>query len=407
MGVTSSATPATPPTPTGVLLIGLGAIGQTHARALESVHESPESPDSAPRAGVVAGVVAGVDIDGARTLRFRGVDRPVYRSVREASEAHAPAIVVIATPTGTHASVCEQAARYFPAARLLVEKPAAATLGDARRILSGIGGRQPVDVAYHTSLAPEVTWGQQALAASRPSDLLSAESFFADPYYDDFERAAATLGNSWLDSGINALSVLARFATIVKRESLRRIGAERQSIFEAHLTCHRDGRPVDALLVTSWHVADPAKTTRLRYASGIELLMDHTAVAAYLLRDGRIEAAFGADRSIPRRDRHYRALYQRWLSSGSPTLPPETGLHLHELLLGELRRVTPNIRKTRQIIVNGRSLSPPARIALALGFADASSCSSYSSYSRHASTELAASAARSLRPSPSPDASAR
>jgi len=194
-----------------------------------------------------------------------------------------------------------------------------------------------VDVAYHTSFAPEVTWGQQALAASRPGPgaLLSAESFFADPYYDDFERAAATLGNSWLDSGINALSVLARFAAIIRRESLRRIGTERQSVFEARLSCNRDGPPADALLVTSWHAADPAKTTRLRYASGIELLMDHTAVAAYLLRDGRIEAAFGADRSIPRRDRHYRALYQRWLAEGRPTLPPEISLQLHELLLAE------------------------------------------------------------------------
>jgi hypothetical protein len=149
-------------------------------------------------------VVAGVDVDGSKTLTFLGADRPVYPSL-----------------------------------------PAAAALGDARRILSDIGGRQPVDVAYHTSFAPEVTWGQQALAASLP--------------------------------GPGAL-----------------LGAERQSIFEAHLACQRDGPPVDALLVTSWHVADPAKTTRLRYASGIELLMDHTAVAAYLLRDGRIEAAFGA-----------------------------------------------------------------------------------------------------------------
>jgi predicted dehydrogenase len=334
-GVSGSAKPATatatPATPAGVLLVGLGAIGQTHARALESAAES----------GRPADVLAGVDVDGARTLRFRGVERPVYPSLREASEAHAPAIVVIATPTGTHAAVCEHAAAYFPQARLLVEKPAAATLGDARRILSGIGGRQPVDVAYHTSFAPEVTWGQQALAASRPGPgaLLSAESFFADPYYDDFERAAATLGNSWLDSGINALSVLARFAALGQRESLRRIGTERQSIFEAHLTCRTDGAPAeapaDALVVSSWHAADPAKTTRLRYASGIELLMDHTAVAAYLLRDGRIEAAFGADRSIPRRDRHYRALYQRWLAEGRPTLPPEISLQLHELLLAE------------------------------------------------------------------------
>jgi predicted dehydrogenase len=311
-----------------VLVVGLGAIGQTHARALEATPS--------------ADVVAGVDVDGSRTLTFRGADRPVYPSVREASEACEPGLVVIATPTGTHAAVSEQAARWFPEARLLVEKPAAATLADARRILSGIGRRQPVDVAYHTSFAPEVGWGQRALSDRRSElgDLVSAEMFFADPYYDDFERAAATLGNSWLDSGINALSVLARFATIVKRESLRSIGTERQSIFEARLACHGSGsgaggRPARALLVTSWHAADGAKTTRLRYASGIELLMDHTAVAAYLLRDGGVEAAFGADRSIPRRERHYRALYHWCLTEGQPALPPGVGLHLHELLLGD------------------------------------------------------------------------
>ena len=76
--------------------------------------------------------------------------------------------------------------------------------------------------------------------------------------------------------------------------------------------------------MTSWHATDGAKTTRLRYASGLELLMDHTAVAAYLLRDGRVEAAFGADRSIPRRERHYRALYHWCLTEGQPRCPPES-----------------------------------------------------------------------------------
>ena len=320
--VTSVTRSTGPRTSTRVLLVGLGAIGETHARALEVTPS--------------ADVVAGADVDGSRTLEFRGADRPVYQGLREAAEACAPDLVVIATPTGTHAAVCDQAARYFPGARLLVEKPAAATLGDARRILSDIGRRQPVDVAYHTSFAPEVSWGQRAIE-ERPElgDLVSAELLFADPYYDDFERAAATLGDSWLDSGINALSVLARFATIVRRESLRSIGAERQSVFEARLRCRAGRRPAEALLVTSWHAVDGAKTTRLRYASGIELLMDHTAVTAYLLRDGRVEAAFGADRSIPRRERHYRALYHWCLTEGRPAFPPDTGLHLHELLLGD------------------------------------------------------------------------
>jgi hypothetical protein len=55
--------------------------------------------------------------------------------------------------------------------------------------------------------------------------------------------------------------------------------------------------------LTSWHVTDPAKTTRIRYRSGAELVMDHTAVAAYLVADGHITDAFGANASIPRRER--------------------------------------------------------------------------------------------------------
>ena len=55
---------------TRVLLVGLGAIGDTHARALEATPS--------------ADVVAGVDVDGSRTLEFRGADRTVYPSLREA-----------------------------------------------------------------------------------------------------------------------------------------------------------------------------------------------------------------------------------------------------------------------------------------------------------------------------------
>jgi hypothetical protein len=304
-----------------IVVIGLGTVAQTHLRALEEIPG--------------ADVTAGVDTDASRMLRFRGQDRPVYQSVHEASQDQAPTIVVIATPTSSHAAVCDEAARYFPEARLLVEKPAADNLTDARHVLSELAKRQPVDVAYHMAFSPEVTWGWETVQANQPElgDLLSAELFFADPYYDDFERAQAALSSSWLDSGINALSVQNRFAAITGRQSLRSLGTEQQSIFEARLTCTANGKPVDALMVTSWYVTDAAKTTRLRYASGTELLMDHTAVTAYLLRDGQVESFFGADRSIPRRERHYRALYQWWLTEDKPTLPAETSLHLQELLL--------------------------------------------------------------------------
>src|SRR5260370_33883501 len=89
---------------------------------------------------------------------FRGRPLPVYKTVQDARDYHHPDVVVVATPTPVHAAVCAQVAGSFPAARILVEKPAADNLAGARLILADIGRRQPVEVAYHMSLSPDVAW---------------------------------------------------------------------------------------------------------------------------------------------------------------------------------------------------------------------------------------------------------
>ena len=304
-----------------ILIAGLGEVAQTHLRALE------QTPG--------ADVAAGVDTAAKPAMIFHEHPVPIYHTPEDAAGRHDPDVVVVATPTPTHAAVCGQIAACFPAARVLVEKPAADNLPDALHLLRDIAGRQPVDVAYHMAFSPEVSWGIQTVQAyaGELGVPVAVEACFADPYENDFEAASQRLSNSWIDSGINALSVLARFVRPVARESLRRIGQAAHSVFEAHLTCQAGDGDLAALILTSWHVTDPAKTTRIRYSSGSELVMDHTAVAGYLVHDGRIAAVFGSDRSVPRRERHYLALYQWWLTEGNPIMPAETGLRLHELLL--------------------------------------------------------------------------
>ena len=308
-----------------ILIVGLGEVAQTHLRALE------QTPG--------ADVAAGVDTAAKPAMIFHEHPVPIYHTPEDAAGRHDPDVVVVATPTPTHAAVCGQIAACFPAVRVLVEKPAADNLPDALHLLRDIAGRQPVDVAYHMAFSPEVSWGIQTVQAyaGELGVPVAVEACFADPYENDFEAASQRLGNSWIDSGINALSVLARFVRPVARESLRRIGQAAHSVFEAHLTCQAGDGDLAALILTSWHVTDPAKTTRIRYSSGSELVMDHTAVAGYLVHDGRIAAVFGSDRSVPRRERHYLALYQWWLTEGNPIMPAETGLRLHELLLRPAR----------------------------------------------------------------------
>lgn len=304
-----------------ILLIGLGDVAQTHLKVLE------QTPG--------AEVIAGVDNAPKNGLTFRGRPVPVHKTPRDASAHHDPDVVVIATPTPTHAAVCTEVADCFPAARILVEKPAAGSLADARHMLEDIGSRQPVDVAYHMAFSPEVIWGMQ-ITRDNTGELgvpVAAEASFSDPYQEIFDTARVRLGNSWLDSGINSLSILSRFVRLASRSSLRHIGEAPQSVFEALLTCLADGSELEALILTSWHVTDAAKTTRIRYSSGAELVMDHTAVAGYLLKDRRIAAVHGSDRTIPRRERHYLALYKWWLTEGNRVVPAETSLRLHELLL--------------------------------------------------------------------------
>jgi predicted dehydrogenase len=304
-----------------VLVVGLGTVAQTHLRALEQIPG--------------AEVTAGVDIAGRPGVTFRGCPVPVYPTLRAARDRHDPGIVVVATPTPTHAAVCAEVARTFSTARILVEKPAAHTLADARFVLDEIGRHQPVEVAYHMAFSPEVSWGEQ-LAQARAGELgapTAIEASSTDPYYDELESASSRFGDSWLDSGINSLSVLSRFAELAGRTSLRCIGEQAWSAFEARIACRAGGTDLEALILTSWHVTDAARTTRISYDSGAELVMDHTAVAGYLVQNQQISAVFGSDRSIPRRERHYRALYKWWLVDGNPIMPARTSRHLHDLLL--------------------------------------------------------------------------
>lgn len=307
-----------------VVIVGTGIAGTVHARVLEDFH------------GVA--LVAGIDTC-ARDLTFRGTKVPVYPSLFEmtADTQNQPDIVVVATPTPTHAEVCGEVAEYFGRASIIVEKPAADNLEDVRRIVYGMGGKQPVTVAYHMAFSPVVEWGLRE-TASRTGQLgtpVAIEAWAADPYQADVESARERLANSWADSGINALSVIERFVRPVARTSLRQIESRARSVFEGTFLCEAGGRQVPATIMTSWYSTEPSRWTRISYSSGAELVMDHHAVTGYIRQDGQTSALFGSDGATPRREAHYRAMYRAWLGSTDQIFSAETSLRLHKLLLGD------------------------------------------------------------------------
>src|SRR5260370_24009062 len=160
------------------------------------------------------------------------------------------------------------------------------------------------------AFSTEVDWalGQVGSRADLLDSPVAIESWSTDPYRAGLAGAAATLGSSWIDSGINALSVIERFAPLVARASLRRIGDPNNSVFEASFFCEAGGKRLPAVVLTSWHSTAPARTTRISYSSGAELVMDHNAVAGYLLVERAIAEMFGRAGTLPRHAAHYRAL---------------------------------------------------------------------------------------------------
>ncbi|MEU8801256.1 Gfo/Idh/MocA family oxidoreductase [Spirillospora sp. NPDC048819] len=311
-----------------MIIVGLGTVARTHLTVLERIEETA--------------VLAGVDPAPPKHLTFRDRDVPVYATLRDAATRHEPDLVVITTPTHTHPPVCGEVAEYFPRASVLVEKPAADSFAEARRLLDGTGGLPPVDVAYHMAFSPEVRWG--AGLADRLSTVLgdptSIMASFADPYEAEFDSAQKRFGNSWIDSGINALSVLNRFVEPLERVSLRSLGPEPWSAFEGRIRCRAASGDVEATVLTSWHVTAPARTTRIGYSSGAELVLDHHGVAGHLIRRGTVQEFFGSDGHRPRRESHYTALYNRYLRDGAPVIPHDRSLRLHDVLLRPQRPPT-------------------------------------------------------------------
>ncbi|HEX3593228.1 MAG TPA: Gfo/Idh/MocA family oxidoreductase [Pseudonocardiaceae bacterium] len=303
-----------------MIVVGLGEVAKTHLAVLETMSE--------------VAVVGGVDIAVRGDVSFRGETVPIYESVAAASRELKPTLAVIATPTPTHFSVCNEVVSAFPGVRILSEKPLATNSVDMRAILDDLRRFPQLKVAYHLQHAPEVRWGLGIVNARRATIgvPIGARSVFTDPYEGDFASATARFGSSWLDSGINALSVFSQFCEISDRRSLRQLGSREWSIYEARFNCGSAGNEFEGTIVTSWHVTSASKTTTIDYSSGAALLLDHTAVAGYLLEDRRVVTLFGTDGAVDRRYSHYLAFYRDYFAGAWVTGRHED-IRLHELLL--------------------------------------------------------------------------
>lgn len=310
-------------------LVGVGTIAETHLAVLADIPE------------VTLGFV--VDLKPDTAVSFRGSHVRHYLAAGDALHGQHADLVVVATPTDTHAALIPEVLARSEA-RVLVEKPLVNRLDelDALRALDpSLGARDRVSVAHHFAFSPEVTWAADLIADGAWGPVTRITSVFHDPYIVDADHSFAAYTSSWVDSGVNQLSMLTRFVDLVRRGTLHETGAG------ASASCSVDFQSGDtggtAVLRTSWQAAASSKRTTLYLdQAGVEIWLDHTAVTAVAIRDHAVFDSLTNDGQTPRKIAHYRPLYQSLLSSTpDDVLSFETGARTIELLHGATPEARP------------------------------------------------------------------
>jgi predicted dehydrogenase len=304
-----------------IAIIGLGTIARHHADALAELED--------------AEVVAGLDREDGRQLTFRGRRVPVYTDARSLFARERVDVAVVATPVSTHAAVVTEVARRAPC-KVVVEKPLAPGLGDVRRLLAD-DFRCDVQTLLHAAVGPEMNWAVTVLddLLERHGDIVGFDSFLADGLLSQVERLRASLGDAWIDLGINALSALHRVVSVDSVE-LELVDPTRET-YSAHVTFRSRDTVGRGSLLVSWAGLEPAKHSDFRFADGARLLLDHQAGSGVVTFDNRIEQLIVPDDDQPRLHRHYVELFERLLAHDR-VFDRATELYLHEKLFEAMTR---------------------------------------------------------------------
>lgn len=301
-------------------LVGVGIIAKTHLEVL------------AERSRVSLEFT--VDPHLAEPPAFRGTKPPHYGGLADALEGHEPDLVVIATPTDTHADLAVQVLT-LSSARMLVEKPLVhdlASLAWLRSLDATADVRGRVFAAHHFAFSPEVCWAVERIAEHPEwGPVTGITSAFYDPFILQGQQAFASYISSWMDSGVNQLSMLTRFVDLTGLTSVLQMDGGASAWCTSEYRSR--GTVGTARLRTSWLTGSSSKGTTLTFGrSGVEIWIDHTAMTGFAVHGGRLLAAHSNDGRTPRKVAHYRPLYESLLSGQpDPVLSFDTAATVTEL----------------------------------------------------------------------------
>ena len=246
-----------------VAIIGLGHIGQIHIKALSL---NPELE-----------LVAVCDKDSKFRNNIKNLE--FYESHIEMLGKGGFEVVLVATPNSTHSAIAKDVLLY--GYNLMLEKPAANDVKELEQInsLKKLYHKN-IYFLFHASFASEVLYFKEFYDQNRSliGDLISFNCQFYDPYLinNNIKKYAIGLENPWKDSGVNALSVIARFIDLneISTNDIRYSKFFSQEI--SHTRYFEIMNGFIGTIDTAWDQNKNFKSTELYFQNGFRVKLNHS-----------------------------------------------------------------------------------------------------------------------------------
>jgi len=301
-------------------MIGVGIIGLGHVAAhqIAAIEQSPNF-----------NLLAGCDLDQERHSLLGESAKAFVSTSKFLEECDDLDVVVVASPNRLHV---EHGVAIMEAGKwILMEKPLAESPEAFERFVSR---KQELSanctIALHAAFGVETEWycGTDGLLASDLDNLTSIHSSFDDPYVRDSRLLpqARSLGGSWLDSGINALSVICRFvdpgSIVVERCQMTRDDQGRCSELDSSVeySFKSESGTGFGRIQTSWLTGRDRKVTSLEFDEGDRtIVLDHSEQRVVLSANGVTRCIFENSNGLSRLTNHYIGVFSdlaRQIESG-------------------------------------------------------------------------------------------
>jgi D-galactose 1-dehydrogenase len=229
--------------------------------------------------------------------------------------------VLVAVPNDQHYAVARAALE--AGLHVLVEKPATETKDQLSELVEiATRQRRLLHTAFHAAFARDLLW----YLDNRPAldSITGPPTAFRCGFYDPYlqgatlDQRAGSLGGSWIDSGVNALSVVHRLVTHLAFDSARmtRIPTIRcqQVQGSAVFTFQVGTAPAAGMGVidTNWTLGRDEKVTDVFFGqTGYRLTLDHTQQIVRLIEpDRQLRVLADYSQELPRLVAHYVGVFQ-------------------------------------------------------------------------------------------------